>query len=83
MVRKGPCRNVVSILSVNVRILRSARQFSLFSVLGDSQESLSSELDELVEVGGHPDESEPLQPSFNDPSEVFQAAEDHAQTTTK
>ena len=53
---------------------RLARQFSSFSVLGDSQEYLPTEPDKEVEGGDDSDESEPSQPSFKHPSEVFRAA---------
>ena len=60
---------------------RLARQFSSFSVLGDSQEYLPTEPDKEVEGGDDSDESEPSQPCFDQPSEVIQAAyEDPVQT---
>ena len=50
-------------------------------VLGDSQESEPIMTDEEVETGTASDESEKSQPSFDQPSEVFQAAsEDPVQT---
>lgn len=59
-----------------------ARQFSSFSVLGDSQEHLSTEPDAEIKAGDDSDESEPSQPSFKHPSEVFQAASEEPVETS-
>ena len=49
-------------------------QSSFFSARSDSQEyHLPTDHDEGLEVGSDSDESEPSQPSFKRPSEVFQA----------
>ena len=53
--------------------------FLSFSVLGDSQECLSTGLVDEVKVGDDSDETEPSQPSFKQPparSQAFQAAPD-------
>jgi hypothetical protein len=47
---------------------------SSFSVLGDSQESEPTVLDEQVEIGNDAGASDPSQPSIDHSSEVFQAA---------
>ena len=56
------------------RIPRLARQFSSFSILGDSQASQpteSNEEEETMAIENGSDESEQMQTSFKHPSEVF------------